>query len=60
MAADLFPEVAKRKIGNSESGESEDSTGKRNKTGKEDEQIAKRSIGEWEEVAKSRAEEKAE
>ena len=55
MAADSgdgVAETVKRKIGDSEPGEGEDSKDKKNITGKEEEKGAKRSMDEWEEFAK--------
>ncbi len=47
-----FPEVAKRRIGDGEPGESEDPRDKQSKTGKEEERGTNRSVGECEEFAK--------
>ena len=51
-SGDSRQEAAKRKIGDSEQGESEELKDKNNKTGNEEERGAKRSIDEWEELAK--------
>ena len=51
-SGDSRQEAAKRKVGDSEQGESEESRDKKNKTGNEEERGAKRSIDEWEELAK--------
>ncbi len=62
-SGDRVQEIVKRKIGDSEPEEGEDSRDKKNKTGKEEERGAKRSTDEWEELAKrlrTRAEARAE
>ncbi len=51
-SGDSISEIAKRKIGDSEQGVSEDPKDDKNKTGKEEEKGAKRSTGEREEFAR--------
>ncbi len=51
-SGDSVQETVERKIGDSEPEEGDDSKGKKNKTGKEEERGAKRSVDEWEDFAK--------
>ena len=51
-SGDGVQETAKRKVGDSEPGEGEDSRDKKNRTGKEEERGARRSVDDWEELAK--------
>ncbi len=50
-SGDSVPETAKRNIGDSGQGESEESKEKKNKTGKEEEKGIKISVDDWDEYA---------